>query len=251
MRSFIFVVFWLAISGLVESDNGATVTGEEYFLPCVNDPLGVRPEETFPTNVTLRAAVLTNTVPLAYYDESTTEEVPFAAYRGFQPDLLRALIRVAQEFDNITLTWELEQAPPFSYGKHFEMMSNDCNSTTNRKGGYPMEQCLQYDMIIGDYYGWPMRSVRTLLTPPFLTTAAATLQFTQRQKRPITTLEEAQVLKDPVCLLYESHFDLKTLERFPDLLVQRCSTHEECVQALKADECSLFVEDQLYTAFVL
>ncbi|CAB9511499.1 acid type B receptor subunit 2 [Seminavis robusta] len=207
-------------------------------------------EAAKPATVTLRAAVLTNTVPLAFYDENITSRnsiEPFPSYRGFQPALMRHLITIAADFDNITLHWELEQAPPFSYAKQFEYMSVDCNSTSNRKGGFPLEDCNRLDLIVGDYYGYPSRSIKTLLTPPLLTTAAATVQYVHRaaNKRQITTLREAVALQEPVCLLDESHFDDQATERFLGLLVERCYTHDECLLWLKEDRCALFVEDKL------
>lgn len=230
---------------------GADYVGADYHLTCVND--GNAALDTFQgTNVTLRTAVLTNTVPLAFYVENYTSLTgePFAQYRGFQPDLLRRLITIAQEFDNITLTWELEQAPPFSYAKQFEYMASDCNSTSNRRGGFPLEDCNRLDLVIGDYYGYPSRSIRTLLTPPLLTTAAATVQYSERKKRSITTLQEAVVLEEPVCLLKDSHYDDQVLRRFPGVTNYTCYTHDECLAALKADECCLFVEDKLQLQYL-
>lgn len=205
---------------------------------------------SFPTHVTLRAAVLTNTVPLAYYDNTTVSNESFPFYRGFQPDLMRRLVEIAKSQDNITLEWQLEQAKAFSYSSHFQLMANDCNSTENAGGGNLWEDCNRLDLVVGDYYGYPSRSIRTLLTPPLLTTAAATVQYAHRKKRVITTLREAVVLQEPVCLLDESHFDDQAVERFPGLVVLRCFTHSECLEWLKSDECALFVEDELQLRYL-
>ena len=55
----------------------------------------------FPPQMTLKTAVLTNTVPLAYYDEDhvPVEGEIFPAYRGFQPDLMRYLVKIAKDYE--------------------------------------------------------------------------------------------------------------------------------------------------------
>ena len=213
--------------------------------------------------MTLRAAVLTNTVPLAYYDTdipstpsiNNIQQPPdqnlesFPHYRGFQLDLLRQLQQIAKA-DNVTLSFQLEQAPPFSYTEQFEYVANDCNTTGNP---YKLskEECHRYDLIVGDFYGYPSRSIRTLLTPPLLTTAAATLQYHLRQKRIISTLEEARVLQEPVCLLKKSHYDDQTIERFPGINVTWCDHHTQCIEQLKNESCALFVEDELQLRYMM
>jgi len=213
----------------------------------------------FPSNITLRTAVLTNTVPLAYFDENyttsdasssdadaITSKEPFPQYRGFQPDLLRHLVEIAQTLDNVTLTLELEQAPPFSYKYQYEYTAVDCNISVYYDIEIPEEHCNRLDFVTGDFYGYPTRSFRSLLSPPLLTTAAATMQYVHRQARQITTLEEAQTLQEPVCLLDDSHFDVEVLKRFPNLVVLRCyKDHLECIHWLKEEKCALFVEDEL------
>ena len=238
----------------------------------------------YPETMTIRAKILTNTVPLAYTvlsddgNETTTtisnsfegragsssrsgtntnnvDDVP-QKYRGFQPDLLRHIQRIAKTVDNVTLYLELEEAPPFSYVEQFEYLTNDCGHvpTSSSFGGNRLseEDCNRYDMIIGDYYPYPARSIRTSFTPPILSTAAATVKYVSRStssnsdnKRQITTLEEATVLQEPVCLLYESHYDDQTIERYPGVNVTWCYNHTQCINYLKRELCALFVEDEL------
>jgi len=61
----------------------------------------------------------------------------------------------------------------------------------------------------------------------------------------IATLAEAQAVREPVCLLDDSYYDVETLKLFPDLLFARCYTHEQCIRYLKDELCVLFVEDEL------
>ena len=124
-------------------------------------------------------------------------------------------------------------------------MTRNCNTTSNQ---LPIEDCLKYDILIGDYYGFPKRSSRALLSPPILTTAAATIKYIGDRasgKQSISTLGEAQVLQEPVCLLDDSWYDQATLLRYPDIQMVRCFNHTECIQFLKLDKCVLFVEDEL------
>ena len=204
----------------------------------------------FPQAMALRAVVLTNTIPLAYYDEHTespTIDRSFPHYHGFQPELLRHLQIIAKTLDNVTLSFDLEEAPAFSYTQQFEYLANNCNTTANRLS---LEDCNRYDLVVGDYYGYPSRSIRTLLTPPILTTAAATVQYAHRQARQVSTLEEARALQEPVCLLKESHYDDQTVERFPGIHVEWCFNHTQCISLLKNEHCVLFVEDELQLRYM-
>ena len=210
-----------------------------------------------PRSMTLHAAVLTDTVPLAYYEDdhlSNKHEI-FPQYRGFQPDLLRQLQIIAKTLDNVTLMYELEQAPAFSYVEQFEYVANDCNATRNASTQTVVlseQDCQRFDLIVGDFYAYPARFLRSVFTPPLLTTAAATVKHSLRDKhkRPVTTLEEARVLQESVCLLKASHYDDQTIERFPGINVTWCYSHVQCIALLKQDRCVLFVEDELQLRYL-
>ncbi|CAB9503487.1 acid type B receptor subunit 1 [Seminavis robusta] len=209
----------------------------------------------YPQSVSFRAAVMTNTLiqakPLAHFDENytSTSKEPFAQFRGFQPDLLRALIPIARELDNVSLTFDLEEAPLFTYGLQFNYMANDCNFTEDNP--IPLEDCNRLDFVVGDFYAFPKRSIKAPLTPTLLTSAAAPLQYVHRQKRQISTLAEAQALGEPVCLLDNSWHDETTLSLYPELTDLRCFSHEECVQFLKTEKCALFVDDDLQLKYMV
>ncbi|CAB9516314.1 acid type B receptor subunit 2 [Seminavis robusta] len=210
-----------------------------------------------PSSIALRASVITNTVPLSYYEANyttTNDDELFPEFRGFQPDLLRQIVQIAKDIDNVTLSFELEESPPFAYDNRFEYLAIDCNSTSNQFTDfktYSAEECNQWDLVIADYYGYPQRSMRATFTPPLLTTAAATIQYVHRTKRAITTLQEAETLQEPVCLLDGSHYDKEALLRFPGLKIFRCFNHDDCVNWVKEERCALFVEDELQLRHIM
>jgi ABC-type amino acid transport substrate-binding protein len=198
----------------------------------------------FPEVINVRAGILTNTVPLAFVDESArNDSIPFSTYRGFQPDLLRQLQTISLDMHNITLTYDLEEAPAFSYDAMFELVASECNTSIDKP--IPLEDCNKYDAIIGDYYAMSPRPLRAHFSPNFLTTSAAAVKYVHRVRRDVTTFAEALVLKEPICLLTESFYDKITLDKYPGMLHIRCDTHAECIKWLKEELCVLFVEDEL------
>ena len=227
-----------------------------------------------PSTVTYKAAVLTNSLvtarPLAYYanasaetndddqdgsgNSSTINSLLFPEFGGFQPDLLREIVSIAKELDNITVTFELDEAPLFtgvgySYTALFNRIANDCNNTLTSTT--LVDECYNYDLMIGDFYPFPSRSLRATFTPPILTSGAGTLQYVYRTHRQVTTLAEAQVLNQSVCLLKNSWFDETTLKRFPQLHDLRCFSHDDCIANLKNESCALFVDDDLQLKYLV
>ena len=209
----------------------------------------------FPSSIHLRAGILTNAVPLAYVtDEVRDKTSPNASstsidpyYQGFQPDFLRELQKIALDFHNISLTVELAEAPAYSYLASFDLLANDCNTTVNP---HPLEDCNKYDLVVGDYYAFYPRPLRAPFTPPLLTTAAAAVKYVHRTKQDTTTLAEAEAKQEPVCLHNDSYYDGQTLLRYPQLKAFRCTSHGQCLQWLKAEECVLFVEDALQLKYL-
>lgn len=207
----------------------------------------VSPDTPYPTDLTLKAAVITNTKPLAYYQPENRRkaitsdiishepsEVP-QEYKGFQPDLLRHLVSIAKRLDNVNLSFELEEAPAFSHFYYFRQLANDCEGN-----------CDGYDLVVGDFYGTPDRSIRTVLSPPLLNTAAATVKWDDPSSAfQAKTLEEAQARNNPVCLQKFSNLRKHALEKFPDLQIVHCPDFESCVTSLKANLCALILGDEL------
>jgi hypothetical protein len=136
----------------------------------------------FPSSITLRAAVLTHAEPFAVFDPET------GVYSGLQIELLDAIKTFATQ-DNISLTIELEEAPLYAYVLMLDRLSDNCNTTENPQ---PLEECTRYDMLIGDYYTNPERSMGVDFTPPWLRTAVSALKYIfSTLQGDVTTMEEA------------------------------------------------------------
>ena len=218
-------------------------------LPSICHASKAKRDPSYPERIHLNAAILTNAIPLAYVDESQDDtSAPFSSkYQGFQPDLLRAIIGVALDMHNISLTLDLEEAPAFSYDASFDKLADDCNTTRNQQ---PLQVCHEYDLLVGDYYALPQRSLRAHLTPALLTTSATAVKYVYRQKRDIATFAEAQAIQEPICLLDNSYFDKQTLKRYPGVMFLRCYDHAQCLQWMKDELCVLFVEDELQLKYL-
>ena len=154
-------------------------------------------DPSYPETIHLRASILTKTVPLAFVDDNLDDDaVPFSnKYRGFQPDLLREVVKIAKEKDNITLTVDMTEAVPFSYSPSIFRLADNCNQTHRL---IPLEECHQYDILIGDIYGTPNRYLTTHLTPPIITTGGTAVKYVHRQKRDIVTFAEAAAVQEPI-----------------------------------------------------
>ena len=168
-------------------------------------------------------------------------------FQGFQPDLLRILQQIALDHHNVTLTFDVQELPAFSYIQSFDILAEDCNTTDNP---HPLEDCERYQFIVGDYYAYYPRTIRTSFTPPLLTTSASAIKFVHRKKKHISTLEEAQATQEPVCLHNDSFYDGQTLARYPDIKFFRCRGHAECLKWLKDEECVLMVSDDAHSSFL-
>ena len=150
---------------------------------------------TLPSTLTVRAGVITDTRPLAWTteessDDDVVEGIPFPNYQGFMPNLMREMVRIAREKDNVALHFELEELPPVSYTAQFERMASDCNQSTaisplpwlgldshkNQPEYWSDEECNRYDMIVGDFYPVPERTLRGVMSPTFASTSAATVR---------------------------------------------------------------------------
>ncbi|CAB9508936.1 acid type B receptor subunit 2 [Seminavis robusta] len=201
--------------------------------------LDVMYPENFPSNVTLRAAVLTHAEPFAMRNELTGE------YSGLQPDLLERIKIFAQQ-DGVELNIVLEEAPLYGYVVMLDRLSDNCNTTVNPQ---PLEECTKYDFLMGDYYTNPDRSLRVDFAPPFLRTAVSAMQYVFRQVQPgsidVTTLDEANQANATICVLHDSYMDALAMENYPDATYQRCEETADCIAMLKDNQCALFVDDEL------
>jgi ABC-type amino acid transport substrate-binding protein len=190
----------------------------------------------FPSSITLRAAVLTHAEPFAVFDPET------GVYSGLQIELLDAIKTFATQ-DNISLTIELEEAPLYAYVLMLDRLSDNCNTTENPQ---PLEECTRYDMLIGDYYTNPERSMGVDFTPPWLRTAVSALKYIfSTLQGDVTTMEEAVRANATICVVYDSYMDGIAREKFPNGNYHTCDSPDDCVGKLKASKCALFVDDEL------
>ena len=192
----------------------------------------------FPARISLRAAVLT-AEPFAMLDEES------GVYSGFQPDLLESIQAFAAE-DGVDFNIILEEAPLYAYVPMLDRLSDNCNTTENPQ---PLEECKRYDMLIGDYYTNPDRSLRVDFIPPFLRTAVSAMKYVYREIGPgnvdVTTMEEASQANATICVVTGSYIDDVVMEQYPNVPYYRCETQDDCVSQLKDSQCVLFVDDEL------
>lgn len=136
-----------------------------------------------PKKLSLRAGVL-HAPPFAIRHDDGT-------YSGFQPDLLDRL-KIFAARDGVDLDFVLSDAPA-QYGPALDLIANDCNTTANPN---TLEDCRRFDLIVGDYYCNPSRSVRIDFTPAWLRTTMSGLKYIHRDGRAYDTmmqLEAAEV----------------------------------------------------------
>ena len=146
----------------------------------------------------LRGGVVTE-APYAMMVESPAGGPQFT---GFVPEMLRRLEPFAAE-DGYRLTVDLEIAnkdtPEGAYGKAFDLVANDCNTTENP---VPRARCEQFDLIAAAFYVNPVRAMRADLSPVFLRASITTIKAvkTDPAAQDFTTLAEAQDGGGVVCV---------------------------------------------------
>ena len=187
-----------------------------------------------PSVITIRAGVL-HAPPFAVITEETDEENnqtnKALAYGGLQPDLLQRMQIFAQDLDNVTLKLELSPSPS-QYGAALDLVANDCNTTENPNN---LADCRRLDVIVGDYYCNPDRSMRVDFTPSFLRTTMSTVKYkNKRVLEDITTLTQAASSKATVCVPDGTYLMSVVMEKFPNVHYLKCDTQEGCLKALKA-----------------
>jgi len=246
------LICWV-LSLLLVVASSATLAIDEAAAPAATaTTMASSRSSLFPSNITLRAAVLTHAEPFAMLDPTTGQ------YSGLQIDLLHALVEFAAA-DNVTLTFALEEAPINGYVLMFDRLSDNCNTTDNPQ---PQEECGTFDLLIGDYYTNPDRSMRVDFTPPWLRTAVSAMKYNRPRNattstatttsdngnqpyHDVTTLAEAVQANACICVVYDSYMDGVVMEKFPTGNYYKCEAQDDCVEHLKAGQCALFVDDEL------
>ena len=217
-------------------------------------------EEKPPPIIKLRAGVL-HAPPFAIVGEYYDGE---PRYEGFQIELLKRLSQFALQDDNVVLEFDLQASPP-QYSSALDLIAKDCNTTINPQR---LEECQRFDMIVGDYYCNPARSLRIDFTPAWLRTTMSTVRHLEptvhhyhppdeetgmvpmmmeedRDHVQYTTLAQADQERVAVCVLAGTYLMTVVQGKFPNAQYLECTSADECVSSLKAGHCVLYVDDEL------
>lgn len=197
----------------------------------------------FPEEIIIRAGVL-HAIPYAMVQEQADGTI---SYQGFQIDLLQRLEAFALTMDKVNLTFDLSPSPN-KYSYALDLIANDCNTTEKP---YPLEDCQKFDMIVGDYYVNPERSLRIEFTPQWLRTTVSALKLNNNEKpSQITSLTQAEKAGAKVCLVEGAAVVVNAVQQtFPDVVVHPCTNQNECIQVLKAGDCALYPDDELQLVY--
>jgi len=146
---------------------------------------------SFPSEITLRAAVL-HAPPFAFAQNSSGN------FTGFQLDLMERLQQFAAQ-DNVDLRWNISHHALTQYDAALNLVAHDCQveepdeySLIEQQQQMVLQQshpdnhedeeekyvgCNDLDIIIGNYYATPERSMRAKLTPTWLKSTIATMKL--------------------------------------------------------------------------
>jgi ABC-type amino acid transport substrate-binding protein len=199
----------------------------------------------FPTKITLRTGVL-HAPPFANVKE--LDDGSFD-YTGFQPDLLRQMIIFAQA-DNVEL--EILMSPaPLQYNDAFDRVANDCNTTTSPQNYLTYEQCTEFDLMAANYYATASRSMRAHLSAPILRSTISTIKYLNKApgSMDFTTLSQAESAGATVCLKEGTFYAGLVQAKFPGANFLLCPSQDDCLAALKAEQCVLSADDELQIRF--
>jgi hypothetical protein len=202
------------------------------------------PPSEYPTKITLRTGVL-HAPPFAYVTE--LEDGSFE-YTGFQPDLLRQMVAFA-EADNVKL--EILMSPsPLQYNDAFDRVANDCNTTSSPQN-LTYEQCNEFDLMSANYYATSSRAMRAHLSAPILRSTISTVKYVNKSPGAMdfTTLSQAESAGATVCLKDGTFYAGLVQAKFPGAKFLMCPSQDECLAALKAEECVLSADDELQIRF--
>eukprot|EP00566_Odontella_aurita_P007167 CAMPEP_0113567734 /NCGR_PEP_ID=MMETSP0015_2-20120614/23442_1 /TAXON_ID=2838 /ORGANISM="Odontella" /LENGTH=737 /DNA_ID=CAMNT_0000470165 /DNA_START=104 /DNA_END=2317 /DNA_ORIENTATION=+ /assembly_acc=CAM_ASM_000160 len=182
--------------------------------------------------LSLRAGVL-HAPPFAIRNDDGT-------YAGFQPDLLDRLKIFAAE-DGVDLEFVLSDAPA-QYGSALDLIANDCNTTENPN---LLQDCRKFDLIVGDYYCNPSRSVRIDFTPTWLRTTMSGLKYVHRGGRGYDTMMQLEAAEDTACVPDGTYLMNVVMEKYPRASYYKCPSPLDCIEKLKSGTCALYVDDEL------
>ena len=141
----------------------------------------------YPSNINLKAGILL-APPFAMLKNN-------GEYDGFIPDLLDQL-QIFAKNDGVNLTFDLSKAPD-TYNDALNLIANDCNTTANPN---PLSACSKFDLIAGDYYVNPSRSVRIDYTPAWLRTTVTTVSKAGSSDKAAAPLEQIEAANGHICV---------------------------------------------------
>ena len=206
-----------------------------------------------PLEISLRAGVL-HAPPFATVE---TQEDGTLKFGGFQYDLLQRL-KIFAAADNVKLKFHLSEAPR-QYESAFDLVANDCqeklagnnNSDNNfieEQLDYDGDACGQLDMLLGNFYATPDRAMRANLSPAWLRSTISTIKYIDKKQegRDYTTLTQVSSSNETVCLKDGTFYSDVVKEKYPRIRHYiMCATQDKCIEALQAEECVLYADDEL------
>ena len=162
--------------------------------------------------------------------------------------------------DNVILEFELSVSPP-QYGDALDTVAKDCDGIL----GANHSMCSQFDLIVGDYYSNPDRSLRVDFTPTWLRTTMSTVKCVsqnhardptqhhnlyhglRRRDRQIdfTTLAQADAAGATVCVPDGTYLMDVVMGKFPNANYYKCLSHDDCIEQLRNETCVLYADDEL------
>lgn len=182
---------------------------------------------------------------------AVTGEPPLVIHRedgslsGYQMDLLMAIKDIAQQQDNVRLTFQLEDySSKYTNGPAFDLVASDCNKTL--KGG-DTSDCGRFDLLLAPVFSTPKRFTRADLTPPFMQGYVGALRYGEAPPPIVTTFEDLQRVNGTCCAPVKSLMLRIIREKYPSLNIWECdkqsngnaSDSNGCLEPLKAGKCSL------------
>ena len=275
-------LFFLSCSAQSVVEVGSTTNNENTPTTPTTEEIDVVEYGPPPSSMKFRVGIL-HAVPFAIINEHNVDNGGVIGgsysieYSGFTPDLLRAMVTIAKEQDGVELTIQMEpsiiqQYNPDFDNPDFDYIANDCNKTittststsssssstststttgTTSTTTTPLtkEQCNLFDIMAANYYATSARSVRASLTPPILRSTISTVKYSNKKKSPgsrdYTTLLEAETNNATVCLKEGTFYATLVKERYPRGTYLMCPTTDECLKALKNEQCVLNADDEL------
>lgn len=202
----------------------------------------------YPANIRLQVGVLP-LVPWIYVVEDP--ETGKVVYQGFMMELMEHLSSFAAR-DNVTLEFNVT-AVPGTHDDIMELVSNTCLETKSP------EECGQFDLIAGDYYATPERSLKADLSPAWLRSSVALIRQKPELLNPMEhgeipdnmyaqTMDQATRQQAPVCVVKGTYVSRRVRAEYPTANFVDCAAHGEgvsCYTATSNGNCTFIAADEM------